>query len=203
VLPPAGRTAAGYRVYTPAHAAALAAYLALIPGFGHAAAGTVMRAVHAGDLATAFATIDAAHAQLIRDRETLDAVESAAGVLIAGPAGARPGRPLPIGAVAHRLGLSPATLRAWERAGILEPRRDRATRQRVYEPADVRDAELAHLLRRGGFPTARIVTVLRQVRAAGGAGLLADSLADWRQRLTGRARAMLAGAAGLHAFLNN
>jgi hypothetical protein len=34
---------------------------------------------------------------------------------------------------------------------------------------DVRDAELAHLLRRGGYPLNHIATVLDHVRNAGGA----------------------------------
>jgi DNA-binding transcriptional MerR regulator len=201
VLPAAARTATGYRVYSAVHAAALDAYLALIPGFGYPAAGTIMRAVNRGDPETAFRAIDAGHAQLIRDRETLDTVETAVGVLIAGPAIGRPDRPLPIGAVAHRLGVTAATLRKWERAGILEPPREGPAGHRAYRATDVRDAELAHLLRRGGYPLAHIVTVLRHVRTAGGPEPLAASLADWRRRLTARSRAMLAGAARLDAYL--
>lgn len=201
VLPPAERTASGYRAYTAVHAAALDAYLALIRGYGYPAAGTIMRAVNRGDPDAAFRAIDAGHAQLIRDRETLDTVEAAVGVLIAGPATGRPDRPLPIGAVAHRLGVTAATLRKWERAGILEPRREGAAGHRAYAATDVRDAELAHLLRRGGYPLAHIVTVLRHVRTAGGPEPLAASLADWRGRLIARSRAMLTGAARLDDYL--
>jgi DNA-binding transcriptional MerR regulator len=110
---------------------------------------------------------------------------------------------VPIGAVAHRLGVTPATLRKWERAGILVPHRDRGTRHRVYRAADLRDADLAHLLRRGGYPLAHIATVLDHTRRAGGAEALAASLADWRQRLTTRARAMLSGAASLDKYLRH
>jgi DNA-binding transcriptional MerR regulator len=46
-------------------------------------------------------------------------------------------------------------LRKWERAGLLEPQRDPATGYRVYAPADVRDAQLAHQLRRGATCCAR------------------------------------------------
>ena len=201
VLPAAERTANGYRVYSAAHAAALDAYLALTRGDGYPAAGTIMRAVNRGDPDAAFRALDAGHAQLIRDRETLDTVETAVGVLVAGPPGGAPDRQLPIGAVAHRLGVTAATLRKWERAGILEPPRDGPARHRVYRAADVRDAELAHLLRRGGYPLAHIVTVLRHVRTAGGAEPLAASLADWRRRLTARSRAMLTGAARLDDYL--
>ncbi|MYS78139.1 MerR family DNA-binding transcriptional regulator, partial [Streptomyces sp. SID5926] len=45
ILPPAARTASGYRVYTPLHARALAAFLALVAGHGHGTAAAVMRSV--------------------------------------------------------------------------------------------------------------------------------------------------------------
>ncbi len=202
VLPVAERTPSGYRLYSAVHAAALAAYLALIPGFGHATGAEIMRAVDRGDLDAAFHLIDTAHAQLLADRATLDSVEVAVRDLSPGAAAgvSAPDRPLPIGAVAHRLGVTPATLRKWERAGILVPGRDRGSR--VYRATDLRDADLAHLLRRGGYPLARIAGVLDHTRRAGGTAALADSLADWRQRLACRGRAMLTGAARLDTYLN-
>lgn len=73
---------------------------------------------------------------------------------------------LAIGHLVHRLGVSPATLRKWERAGVLSPRGDPRTGQRQYDAADARDARLAHLLRRGGH-------LLDHIAAA---GRLADYL---------------------------
>ncbi len=201
MLPPAERSASGYRRYTDLHAGALAAYLALIPAHGYAVAGEIMRAVHRGDVDAALRAIDQSHAQLLRDRDTLDAVESAIGLLTGTSAERRPATGLPISALAHRLGVRPATLRKWERAGILRPVRDPVTHYRVYSPDDVRDAELAHLLRRGGYLLDHIATVLRHVRGAGGPEPLAASLRDWRDRLTDRGRAMLTAAARLSDYL--
>lgn len=59
-------------------------------------------------------------------------------------------------------------MRKWERAGLLEPQRDPATGYRVYAPADVRDAHLAHQLRRGGYLLRQIAPLIAQVRRAGG-----------------------------------
>ncbi|MEV7027726.1 MerR family DNA-binding transcriptional regulator, partial [Kitasatospora sp. NPDC093558] len=161
-LPPAERTPSGYRVYGPRHAAALRAFLALLPGHGHATAGAVMRAVHAGEVDEALRLIDASHEQLAGDRATLDAVEEALQELV--PPSDLPPAPEGggtfIGPLAHRLGLRPATLRTWERAGLVVPRRDPHTGYRVYAPADVRDALLAHQLRRGGHGLERIAHVL-------------------------------------------
>jgi DNA-binding transcriptional MerR regulator len=201
VLPPAVRSSSGYRQYAEVHARALRAYLALIPGHGYAAAGDIMRAVNRGELEVALRAIDHGHALLQRDRETLDAVAAAIETL-AGAGRQPPGRTaVPISVLAHRLGVRPATLRTWERAGLLRPTRDPGTGYRVYSPADVRDAELAHLLRRGGYRLDHIAGVLGQVRDAGGAEALAASLHQWRARLTARGQAMLTGAGCLADYL--
>ncbi|MFG2650614.1 MerR family transcriptional regulator [Streptomyces sp. NPDC048436] len=199
VLPAAERSPYGYRVYAPRHAAALRTFLALIPAHGHATAGAIMRAVNDGAVQEALRLIDASHGQLADDRSTLEAVEVALRDL------APPGEPEPgvthIGPLAHRIGIRPATLRKWERAGLIVPRRDRRTGYRVYTAADVRDGLLAHQLRRGGYGLGQIARVLEQVRAAGGTEPLQATLGEWRDRLTARGLAMLAGAAALDAYM--
>lgn len=221
VLPPAARTAAGYRVYTTTHAAALRAYLALTRAHGYAVARQVMRAVVADDLGAALAALDDSHAQLARDRAALASVRAAAAYL-GGPA--EPvGGDFTVGDLAARLRLSRATLRSWERVGVLAPRRDRAG-QRVYDAAQVRDADFALMLRRGGWGLARIAEVLGEVRALGrpagavagggwdaGAGRAADGTAErpalaatldaWEERLVAQGRAMLRAAALLDELL--
>lgn len=202
VLPPADRTPSGYRVYTAEHASALRAFLALVAAHGHAVAGQVMRAVHRGDLDTALAALDRGHLQRQRDVETLAAVEAAIDVLAQTPPVDDPDRPIAIGHLAHRIGVSPAALRKWERAGILTPGRDPRTGQRQYGTTDVRDARLAHLLRRGGYPLAHIAVVVDQVRTAGGTEPLVASLHDWRHRLTTRGLLMLTAAGRLAEHLD-
>jgi len=201
MIPPAARTASGYRIYTDDHVGALGAYVALVPGYGHRAAGEIMRSVLCGDLPSALAVLDTAHVQLQRDRETLDRVAAAAVVLASStPAAPGPDGHVSVGVLAHRLGVTPATLRKWEGAGILAPARSRTAR--IYSPDDVRDAELAHLLRRGGYLLDRIAAVIEQVHAAGGPGPLAASIDQWRERLTARGRAMLTGSARLAHYLS-
>lgn len=197
-LPPARRSPSGYRLYTEVHAAALRAYLALVPAYGHAAAGQVMAAFVAGDVDRALLVIDRGHAQLLRDRETLDSVRKAVDHLDVPPAD---GATRTIGELAHQLRVTPATIRNWEEAGILTPARDPATGFRRYDADDVRDARLAHLLRRGGYPLTHIATVVRQVRTAGGTEALAGALDDWQAKLTSQGLAMLAAAAQVNDFL--
>lgn len=211
ILPAAGRTAHGYRTYAPLHAAALAAFLALVPGHGHQTATSIMQVVNQGAVEEAFRLIDESHAQLLGDRRTLRAVETALRDLEPGAgsgggegsaAGGGPGvGGTFIGPLAGELGIRPATLRKWERAGLVRPRRDPLTGYRVYDEAAVRDARLTQQLRRGGYLLEQIAPLIAQVRAAGGLEPLQGALSDWHGRLSARGRAMLTGAAELEAYL--
>ncbi|MCX5358582.1 TioE family transcriptional regulator [Streptomyces sp. NBC_00124] len=203
ILPPAGRTPHGYRTYTPLHARALQAFLTLVPGHGHQTATAIMRAVNEDATEEAMRLIDESHAQLLDDRRTLQAVERALRDLKPTPEPQEVARSDGgfIGVLADQLGIRPATLRKWERAGLLHPRRDPRTGYRVYDETDVRDARLAHQLRRGGYLLEQIAPLIAQVRAAGGPEPLEATLRDWHGRLSARGRAMLAGAAELEAYL--
>ncbi|WP_327590839.1 TioE family transcriptional regulator [Nonomuraea sp. NBC_00507] len=201
ILPGAGRTPHGYRTYTVRHAQALRAFLALVPAHGHQTATSIMQAVNRDAVEDALKIIDESHAQLLDDRRTLLAVENALRDLApSAPPG--PGVTF-IGPLARKLGIRPATLRKWEQAGLVRPRRDRQTGYRVYTAADVRDAQLAHQLRRGGYLLEQIAPLIEQVRAAGGLAPLEAALRDWHGRLSTRGRAMLSGAAELDAYLRH
>ncbi|MFE0808280.1 TioE family transcriptional regulator [Streptomyces sp. NPDC058794] len=202
ILPVAGRTASGYRAYTPLHACALGAFLALVPGHGHQTAASIMRAVNRDAQGEAFRLIDESHAQLLADRRTLRAVERALRDLASAPVAEAPGRGgVFVGPLARELGIRPATLRKWESAGLVHPRRDPLTGYRVYGETDVRDARLVHQLRRGGYLLEQIAPVIAQVRGAGGPEPLEAALRDWYGRVSARGRAMLTGAAELEAYL--
>lgn len=212
ILPAADRTPHGYRTYTSLHAEALRAFLALVSGHGHRTAASIMRAVNEGADEEAFRLIDESHAQLLDDRRTLQAVERALrdlgpitvserGVGSDGTDGTGGTGGTFIGPLAGSLGIRPATLRVWERAGLVRPSRDPRTGYRVYGEADVRDARLARQLRRGGYPLEQIAPLLSQVRTAGGLEPLEGALREWHGRLSARGRAMLTGAAALEAYL--
>ncbi|MFC6014638.1 TioE family transcriptional regulator [Plantactinospora solaniradicis] len=202
ILPPADRTPNGYRIYTPLHAQALRVFAALVPAHGHHTATAIMRAVNQDAVQDALMLVDESHAQLLQDRHTLLAVETALRDLTTEelPAPAQGGVTF-VGPLARRLGIRPATLRKWERAGLVNPHRDPKTGYRVYTPGDVRDVQLTHQLRRGGYLLRQIAPLLEQVRAAGGVGPLETALTAWRDRLTTRSVAMLAAAGELHTYL--
>ncbi|KAB2350023.1 TioE family transcriptional regulator [Actinomadura rudentiformis] len=199
ILPAADRTPHGYRTYTPLHAQALRAFLALVPGHGHQTAASIMQAVNRDATEDALRLIDESHAQLLDDRRTLQAVEAALHDL--SPVPQERGDTF-VGPLAKRLGIRPATLRKWERAGLVHPRRDPQTGYRVYSAADVRDVLLIHQLRRGGYLLEQISPLIAQVRSAGGIAPLESTLRDWHARLSALSRAMLTGAAALDAYLD-
>ncbi|MEU2614045.1 TioE family transcriptional regulator [Micromonospora sp. NPDC007271] len=198
IIPAAARTPHGYRTYTPLHAQALRAFLALVPGHGHQRATSIMQTINRGATEDALQIIDESHAQLLDDRRTLQAVEAALHDL--SPVPQERGDTF-VGPLARRLGIRPATLRKWERAGLVQPRRDPQTGYRVYSAADVRDVLLIHQLRRGGYLLEQIAPLIVQVRSAGGVAPLESMLRDWHARLSARSRAMLSGAAALDAYL--
>jgi len=199
VLPRTERSPSGYRLYTPRHAQALRAFLALRAGHGHQTAIEIMRAVIRGDDDAAFRLIDATHVALRAERDSCAQVARSLAALTSTVVSGGP--PLSVGELARRLGVHPATLRSWEVDGILRPVRSRLTGHREYGPDGVRDAEIARQLRRGGYPLIQIARFLESLRAAGGADALAAFLAAWQDRLTLRSRSLLAGAAQLDTFL--
>ncbi|MBA3292712.1 MAG: MerR family DNA-binding transcriptional regulator [Geodermatophilaceae bacterium] len=204
-IPPADRTRSGYRIYTELHAAALRAFLSLVPAYGHEASGGIMNALHAYELDKALMIIDGGHSQLLRDRDTLNTVRKAVEHLTSQSDNVHdqtdPGIRT-IGDLAHRLRVTPATLRSWERVGILAPARDPVTGHRIFRASDTRDAELAHLLRRGGYLLGHISTVVQQIRTAGGTDQLSSALDDWQRKLTAQGLAMLNAATQLSHYLS-
>ncbi len=200
ILPPAERSETGYRSYTPQHAQALRAFLTLRRGHGYLPAREIMCSLHRGDVESAHRLIDAAHVAMVAERRTRTETAAALGglsVTTPGPAG----RPLTVGALAHRLGVHPATLRTWETAGILRPERHPATGYGEYGSDCVRDAEVARQLRRGGYRLHQVAQFVASLRAAGDSDALSVFLDAWRDRLITRGRDLLAGAAQLDAYL--
>ncbi|MFE0807828.1 MerR family transcriptional regulator [Streptomyces sp. NPDC058848] len=202
VLPPAGRTESGYRVFGERHRQALLTYRGLREGYGPVTATRVMRTVHEGDVPGALALVDAAHAALHEERVALRAAREALEALagretepVTGTGGLR------IGEVAALVGVRTSALRVWEAAGLLAPGRERGTKYRVYGPADVRDARVVRTLRRSHYLFDQIRPVLDGLRREGGGEALRTAIAAREQALTARTRASLGGAGRLHTYL--
>jgi DNA-binding transcriptional MerR regulator len=218
ILPPSDRSPTGYRRFTDHHRRALLTYRALAAGHGRPAAQRVMHLIHAGDVAAALALVDASHAALHAERESLrEAGEALAAVAEqdwpdrSGPAsrggpashggsvGSRGA--LRIGELARVLGIRPSALRVWEDAGLLAPARETGTGYRIYGPAEVRDARMIHMLRQSYYPLPQIGPILDGLRRSGSSEELRAAIARRQDALHGRSAAMLAAATHLHAYL--
>ncbi|XVQ15426.1 MerR family transcriptional regulator [Spirillospora sp. CA-255316] len=205
ILPPAPRTASGYRTFDERHRHALITFRALEKGYGRTAAAQIMRAVHAGDAPQALALVDAAHAALHEQRLALQATGEALEAVARQDPGP-PGPPrsgLRIGEVAARLGVRTSALRVWESAGLLTPRREPITGYRVFGPAEIRDAQMIHMLRQGRYPLERIRAVLDGLRRTGGSEALRAAIAERQETITQRATWMLDGSGHLHRYLTD
>ncbi|MEV7344103.1 TioE family transcriptional regulator [Streptomyces sp. NPDC093544] len=199
VLPPAPRTASGYRTFGDVHRRALLTYRSLSKGYGPTRATEIMRAVHAEDLPGALALVDATHAALHEERVSLRAASEALQALA--DSREAPAPDLRIGEVAARLGVRTSALRVWETAGLLTPRRERGTGYRLFAPADIRDARLIHTLRQSHYPLPQIQPVLDGLRRTGSSAALRTAIAARNTALTARTTAMLDGAGALHSYV--
>ncbi|MFK4085533.1 MerR family transcriptional regulator [Kribbella sp. NPDC020789] len=203
ILPPAPRSDSGYRQYGEEHVSALLTYRALAPGFGAETARTIMQAVHAGDEEAAYRLVDCAHAGLYEQRLATDAaseaLNSAAAEFRDEPAPSGPA--LLVGELAHRLGVRTSALRVWEAAGLLQPSRERVTKYRRYEPEQIRDARIIHMLRQGRYSFDQIRPVLDGLRQTGSTEALRNAIAERRAAHDRITKAMLYGAGLLHQLI--
>ncbi|MGI5145318.1 MerR family transcriptional regulator [Plantactinospora sp. CA-294935] len=203
VLPPAPRSASGYRQFDQRHRRALLTYRALARGYGWETARSIMHAVHAGDLPSALALVDASHAGLHEERRSL--AETAAALEAVAEQeteSAMPRLTLRIGELAARLGVRTSALRVWEAAGLLTPERERGTGYRRFGPAEIRDAQMISMLRRSRYLLPQIRPILDGLHRTGSTAALRAAVARRRLELTERATAMLEGSSRLHDYLS-
>jgi DNA-binding transcriptional MerR regulator len=200
VLPPAGRAANGYRVFTARHGAALATARALIAGHGWPAAVAMLHAVHHGDPEAALALVDSSHADLDRERvHVRSMLEALDGDL---PERLRVPRPVRIADAAAKVRARPTALRVWERRGMLAPARDRSTGYRLYDQTQLMRAAVIALLRRHGYSLPAVEEVISAM-VAGDPARTRTALAS-RQRDLNRASVARAKATGaLYAYLES
>ncbi len=201
VLPPAPRTASGYRVLDDRHVAAGLALRALGAAYGWRLAKLLMVAIHDGRLAEGLVALDesvaALHSERMRIAETMDAFER----LRDQPREPVRGGPLSIGELAGRLRLRRSALRVWEREGLLRPQKDPRTGYRFYTADDVRDAQTVLLLRGGGYRLAAIAAVLEGLRRGGGQQRVREALERRREALLAVSAARLRASALLARYL--
>lgn len=202
-LPPVERSESGYRLYTERHLKALRTVRTMISaGYRSQQVLEVMRAVHAGDLDTALALVDAHHAELDRLRrqaeQTLDAIRTAIDG-VAGPGERRP-KCLRIGEAARAVGVRASALRFWEQQDLLQPERDSRSGYRLYDRRQVRRLEVVVLLRGMNYDFDAIRSVLDEL-AVGRPEPTLKAVEKRRNEISASSRACTKATAGLWSYI--
>ncbi|WP_460915088.1 MerR family transcriptional regulator [Plantactinospora veratri] len=160
--------------------------------------------MHAGDLPSALALVDASHAGLHEERRAL--AEAATALEAVAEQETEPATvsrlTLRIGELAARLGVRTSALRVWEAAGLLIPEREPGTGYRRFGPAEIRDAQMISMLRRSRYLLPQIRPILDGLRRTGSTAALRAAVERRRLELTERATAMLEGSSRLHDYLS-
>ncbi|NEW55366.1 MerR family transcriptional regulator [Nocardia cyriacigeorgica] len=204
VLPPAARTAAGYRNYGEVHVHSALAYRALTEAIGPAEAKAIMRAVHQAPISKTVALVDAAHAGLDRERTDLRLAKAAAAAISAEPiTDVRPTDAMNVSELAAALGVRPSTLRHWDAERLVVPDRVTATGTRRYSPAQVRDARIIHQLRSAGYRIDTLRALVPNLLRGHPSEPIAAALAAREASITHRSHALLDAAAALSAVLSH
>ncbi|WP_326829787.1 MerR family transcriptional regulator [Streptosporangium sp. NBC_01810] len=204
VLPPATRTATGYRIYGEIHLQSALAYRALAAGAGPIEAKKIVRAVHRFPASQVLALLDAAHARLDAERTELRQAEEAAQTISSEPIeDVCASDSMGVSELAAALGVRPSTLRHWDAEDLVVPDRDSARGTRRYTPNQVRDARIVHQLRRAGYRIAPLRALMPELRRARRLADVASALAARDAGITARSKALLDGAAALGAVLSS
>ena len=202
VLPPATRTATGYRIYTDVHVQSAIAYRNLAVGAGPVEAKRIVRSAHTCPAATTLALLDAVHARLHAERTELALAKQAADVISTEPIdGVQASDWMSVSELAVALGIRPSTLRHWDTEGLVVPDRDTPTGARRYSPSQVRDARVVHQLRKAGYRIAPLRAVMTQLAHTPGSGDIGAALATRDQATTARSRALLDATSALTVLL--
>ncbi|MFD9460314.1 MerR family transcriptional regulator [Streptomyces sp. NPDC060027] len=202
VLPPATRTAAGYRMYGEIHLYSARAYRALAIGTGPVEAKRIVRAVHQSPTSEVLALLDAAHAGLDRERRDLELAKQAVEAIGVEPIeGVRPSDSMSVSELAAALGVRPSALRHWDAEGLVVPDRVPPRGTRRYTPVQARDARIVHQLRSAGYRIDPLRSLMPELRHGRGSADVRAALAARDASLATRSRALLDAAAALSAVL--
>ncbi|MFJ6851951.1 MerR family transcriptional regulator [Streptomyces sp. NPDC091271] len=202
VLPPATRTASGYRVHGEAHVHSALAYRALAAATGPVEAKRIVRAVHTRPVGEALALLDAAHARLDRERRDLELAKEAVTAISAELIeDVRPSDSMGVSELAAALGVRPSTLRHWDAEGLAVPDRVPPRGTRRYSPVQTRDARIVHQLRSAGYRIEPLRALMPSLRRGPGREEAGAALAARDASIAARSRALLDAAVPLRSIL--
>ncbi|CAN5378095.1 MerR family transcriptional regulator [soil metagenome] len=198
VIPPAGRSANGYRGYTQLHVEALEAYRGLSIAIGPVRARAAMPRLLRQTMEDAAAEIDALHADLARERERLDRARTALGAIQRETTARDTDHEvMSISELSDALGVPTSTLRFWEREGLLRPERVTSLRVRRYGQRAIRDARTTAALRGAGYRIEAVRELLATLDDVDGARATDQLLGERLTFVARRSVALLRAGSGI------
>ena len=162
VIPPAARTASGYRSYTPVHVHALRAYRALAVAIGPVEARGMLARVWEMSITDAAALVSAVHVRLATERGRLLHAQDALRAIRADTVSAASDGDdaMTITELSSALGVRSSTLRFWEKEGLVMPKRVTSLRVRLYDARGIRGLRIVAALRGSGYRIPAIRDIL-------------------------------------------
>ena len=204
VIPPATRSANGYRSYAAIHVQALGAYRGLAGAIGAAAARRLLTGLSGQSVAEAAAAITAIHVRLARERdealsaqEALRAIQAEATI----PVHERADDAMTITELGAAIGVRPSTLRFWEQEGLVSPERVTSLRARRYGLPAIRQARIVAALRNSGYGIPAVRGIMGSLHGLGGIAEAERMLQRRLDQLAGRSVALLRAGADLAAVV--
>ncbi|GAA2454083.1 MerR family transcriptional regulator [Agromyces soli] len=198
VIPPAARSANGYRSYTGAHLVALRAYRALALAIGPVAARAALAELRTRPLADAAAVVDELHAGISRERERVRAALAGLAAIATDASAAEPSaETMSITELAAALGVRSSTLRFWEAESLLSPDRVGSVAARSYPPPQIVVARIVAALREGGAGIPEVRAVVDTLGEPAGVASASAALDGRLRALAARSAKLLRASAAL------
>jgi DNA-binding transcriptional MerR regulator len=204
LIPTAGRSPGGYRLYTQTHLVALKTARSLAGGYGWQRSRSIMQAAHQGKLAVALALIDERHAELASKRLQFEQTLGVLRMLAAQAApvvNTRHSQRLRVGEAAKQVGVRVSALHFWEQQGLLQPVRDKDSRYRLYDEPQMRRLRVVVLLREAGYDFNAIHTTLDEL-AAGQPEKAIEAVEKRRAELARTSWACLSAMASFQEYIS-
>ncbi|MGW4869610.1 MerR family transcriptional regulator [Streptomyces chartreusis] len=206
VIPPAARSANGYRAYASVHVHALEAYRGLANAVGPVTAREVLSRLRTQTLAEAASAISELHVRLAREREealraqqALRAIQDEAET----PEVELDGDAMTITQLAGALNVRPSTLRFWEEEGLVVPERVTSLRARRYGLPAIRAARIVAALRNTGHGIAAVREIVDSLHRLDGREETQRVLSERLDQIAARTVALLLAGADLAAVVTS
>ncbi|MEC0128329.1 MerR family transcriptional regulator [Paenibacillus pabuli] len=146
LIPPAERSANGYRMYTQQHEAYLACIQAMVPAFGMEVTTEVLCGLQRNELDDALWVVREREVMLHREKASLDQLVRELDSHAGGSQSYDLNQHFRINEVSRRTGVPKSAIRYWEASGLFTTARDSGNQYRLYNEAHLFKIKMIQIL---------------------------------------------------------